>query len=234
VTKWKLMPVEPTQEMLRAGATRYTAYRVDAGSAMFYAYAAMLEAAPQPPKSEPIAYIEHHKGGDNLVWDNPGGEYSALYSAPPAPSVHVSPMENIALDEWLDKTEWVQKEINTFPVSSLGMHRADVMRIEIERLREMLAAPPAPSVPDCLPVAWLHIPHDHLKDRVRPLASTVKYSEPAVYAEILPCYAIPTAPQPTKLIDERINQLACAALNSEGGFVAFARAIEREILGEKA
>lgn len=39
------------------------------------------------------------------------------------------------------------------------------------------------------------------------------------------------APQPEPLSDERINQLACAALNSEGGFVAFARAIEREILG---
>ena len=50
MTKWKLVPVEPTPEMLRAGATRYTAYRVDAGSAMFYAYAAMLEAAPLPPK----------------------------------------------------------------------------------------------------------------------------------------------------------------------------------------
>jgi hypothetical protein len=57
-------------------------------------------------------------------------------------------MENIALNQWLDKTEWVQKELNTFPVSSLGMHRADVMRLEIDRLREMLAAPPAPSVPD--------------------------------------------------------------------------------------
>ena len=71
----------------------------------------------------------------------------AYYTAPPAPSVPVGTMENIALDEWLDKTEWVQKEINTFPVSSLGMHRADVMRLEIERLREMLAAP-APNVPD--------------------------------------------------------------------------------------
>jgi hypothetical protein len=54
-------------------------------------------------------------------------------------------MENIALNEWLDKTEWVQKELNTFPVSSLGMHRADVMRLEIERLREMLAAAPTPA-----------------------------------------------------------------------------------------
>lgn len=29
-----------------------------------------------------VAYIEHHKGGDNLVWDNPGGKKSALYAHP--------------------------------------------------------------------------------------------------------------------------------------------------------
>jgi hypothetical protein len=36
------------------------------------------------PVPQPVAYIEHHKGGDNLVWDNPGGKYSVLYSAPQA------------------------------------------------------------------------------------------------------------------------------------------------------
>lgn len=86
----------------------------------------------------------------------------ALYAAPPtknqserhlemvnapAPSVPVKPMENIALNEWLDKTEWVQKELNTFPVSSLGMHRADVMRLEIDRLRKLLSAAPTPAEP---------------------------------------------------------------------------------------
>lgn len=50
-------------------------------------YCGQLSAAPTPaeapaPKSESIAYIEHHKGGDNLVWDNPGGKYSVLYTAP--------------------------------------------------------------------------------------------------------------------------------------------------------
>lgn len=25
-----------------------------------------------------VAYIEHHKGGDNLVWDHPGGKCSSL------------------------------------------------------------------------------------------------------------------------------------------------------------
>ena len=38
------------------------------------------------PGPEPVAYIEHHKGGDNLVWDNPGGKYSVLYTVPPAQS----------------------------------------------------------------------------------------------------------------------------------------------------
>ncbi|MDW3684865.1 hypothetical protein RA280_24555 [Cupriavidus sp. CV2] len=36
--------------------------------------------------SEPDAYIEHHKGGDNLVWEDPGGKRTALYRAAPQPS----------------------------------------------------------------------------------------------------------------------------------------------------
>jgi hypothetical protein len=40
-----------------------------------------------------------------------------------------------AFDEWIEKTNWVQEQINTFPLSTLGKHRADVMRNEIERLR---------------------------------------------------------------------------------------------------
>jgi len=30
--------------------------------------------------SEPVAWVEHHKGGDNLVWDDPGGNRSPLYA----------------------------------------------------------------------------------------------------------------------------------------------------------
>jgi hypothetical protein len=40
-----------------------------------------------------------------------------------------------AYDEWSEKTDWVQEQIGTFPISALGKHRADVMREEIERLR---------------------------------------------------------------------------------------------------
>jgi hypothetical protein len=44
-------------------------------------------------------------------------------------------MENVALNEWFAKTDWVQQQESTFPLSRLGKHRADVMREEIERLR---------------------------------------------------------------------------------------------------
>lgn len=43
-----------------------------------------------------------------------------------------------AFDEWIEKTNWVQEQMSTFPVSALGKHRADVMREEIERLREAI------------------------------------------------------------------------------------------------
>lgn len=91
MTKWKLVPVEPTLEMVwkaeedspefQHGDPWYGSEPPSEGQIRAI-YRAMLEAAPQPPKSEPIAYIEHHKGGDNLVWDNPGGKYSVLYTAP--------------------------------------------------------------------------------------------------------------------------------------------------------
>lgn len=29
---------------------------------------------------EPFAYVEHHKAGDNLWFDHPGGKHSALYT----------------------------------------------------------------------------------------------------------------------------------------------------------
>jgi hypothetical protein len=38
----------------------------------------------QPAPVQPVAWIEHHKGGDNLEWDNPGGKCTALYTTPPA------------------------------------------------------------------------------------------------------------------------------------------------------
>jgi hypothetical protein len=30
---------------------------------------------------KPVAWIEHHKGGDNLVWDNPGNGATPLYTS---------------------------------------------------------------------------------------------------------------------------------------------------------
>lgn len=52
----------------------------------FYEFAkgayVLLKEIANAPEAEPVAYIEHHKGGDNLVWDNPGGKYSVLYTAP--------------------------------------------------------------------------------------------------------------------------------------------------------
>jgi hypothetical protein len=46
----------------------------------------------------------------------------------------------ICWKQWLEKTDWVQEQIDTFPPhASLGMHRADVMRLEIERLRALVA-----------------------------------------------------------------------------------------------
>jgi len=43
-----------------------------------------IKQARSAPVQEPVAWIEHHKGGDNLEWDNPGGKCTPLYTTPPA------------------------------------------------------------------------------------------------------------------------------------------------------
>jgi hypothetical protein len=41
----------------------------------------------------------------------------------------------IAFDEWIAKTDWVQEHKDSFSFNTLSMHRADVLRREIETLR---------------------------------------------------------------------------------------------------
>lgn len=62
-----------------------------------------------------------------------------------ANELHLLRQKALAFDEWLQKTDWVQEQISSFPPNSLGRHRADVMREEIERLR---AARPSPVTDD--------------------------------------------------------------------------------------
>ena len=59
-------------------------------------------------------------------------EIQAALDSPPIVDYHG------ALTVWLDKTSWVQDESSAgkLPGNYLGMHRADVMRAEIERLRK--------------------------------------------------------------------------------------------------
>ncbi|MDO8706725.1 MAG: hypothetical protein Q7J84_17485 [Sulfuricaulis sp.] len=39
---------------------------------------------PTPSLAAPVAYIEHHKGGDNLVWERSSLPCDPLYAAPPS------------------------------------------------------------------------------------------------------------------------------------------------------
>ena len=72
------------------------------------AITAIKEALAQPPvakphEQEPVAYIEHHKGGDNLEWDDPGGKRSPLYTTPPQrPWVNATTWRGLSDDEALE------------------------------------------------------------------------------------------------------------------------------------
>ena len=86
---WKLVPVEPTEKMISEGCCAQTlkdGHRYIGECAAKTAWSFMLAAAPTPPAAattvmpEPFAYVEHHKAGDNLWFDHPGGKHSALYT----------------------------------------------------------------------------------------------------------------------------------------------------------
>ena len=81
------------------------------------------ERALAAPVQEPVAWIEHHKGGDNLEWDNPGGKCTPLYTTPPAQPAPV-----------LEGRDWSLLEATQ---ESLREHMA-----EIKRLKEAQPAVP--------------------------------------------------------------------------------------------
>jgi hypothetical protein len=56
----------------------------DAKAVKAYETGQGVELVNEPyPHYEPVAWIEHHKGGDNLVWDDPSGERTPLYTTTP-------------------------------------------------------------------------------------------------------------------------------------------------------
>jgi hypothetical protein len=73
---------------------------------------------------EPVAWIEHHKGGDNLEWDNPGGKCTPLYTTPPAAAVQ-------------EGRDWSLLEATQ---ESLREHMAEIKRLKAAQ----------PAVPDAL------------------------------------------------------------------------------------
>jgi hypothetical protein len=64
----------------------------------------------------------------------------------------------------------------------------------IDALRAVLAAPEQSE-----PVAWMHIPHATISDKVRPVVSLMKYNEPDIYLEPIPLYTAAPAQTPAPL-----------------------------------
>lgn len=93
MTDYKLMPLEPTREMLAAGD-----YSLEAGCYASGIYADMLDAAPDV-QGEPVAYAVFAGNGNIRIWcadpiqvetlrQQYGEELQPLYTAPqPAPDV---------------------------------------------------------------------------------------------------------------------------------------------------
>ena len=60
---WKLVPVEPTRDMIAAAAKDESSKEHPTYASM---YAAMLAAAPQPPVSEPVAWVLRDANNRNV------------------------------------------------------------------------------------------------------------------------------------------------------------------------
>lgn len=77
--KYKLVPVEPTDEMIEAMCDTASAYRVD----MLRAYEEALHVAPQP-RAEPVASLMTNiQSGDvEVVWSDDGFNRELWHEAP--------------------------------------------------------------------------------------------------------------------------------------------------------
>jgi hypothetical protein len=71
-------------------------------------------------KQEPVAWIEHHKGGDNLEWQNPGGKCSPLYTHPPK-------------REWVGLTDEEMHECWDSHLTPLGMKHARMIEAKLKQ-----------------------------------------------------------------------------------------------------
>lgn len=95
-TKWKLVPIEPTEEMIQAGINMPCADTgddsVDQPQDYINVYSAMINAAPVAERQEPIAYMRNEVTPNNLVKCTltcPGA--FGVYRMPPAPVAVVLP-----------------------------------------------------------------------------------------------------------------------------------------------
>jgi hypothetical protein len=172
--------------------------------------------AAQPAVQEPVAWIEHHKGGDNLEWDNPGGKCTPLYTTPPAqPAVQ----EPVAL---LNGIKRYEPEI----------FREDRIRMELDQSGEwvkyvdvelLITAPPAAQPAPVQPV-WIQ--PDHLqKAQKAPFLCRV---EPHKRDDFVPLYTTPPAAQRqwVGLTDAEVMHTMSGDWTSQ---FYFARAIEAKL-----
>lgn len=82
--------------------------------------------------------------GDVGLFEKPSGAIECAMQAEIDELRAYSSLIDACLKEWLDKTEWVQKECNEGKHDFLGMHRADSMKALVNELRAQLEALQAP------------------------------------------------------------------------------------------
>jgi hypothetical protein len=99
-----------------------------------------VQPADVQPVQEPVAWIEHHKGGDNLEWDNPGGKCTPLYTTPPA--AQPAPVQ--------EPVAWGIIASNTGRICQVELDADEIEGHNPKHIVPLYTTPPAPAVPDAL------------------------------------------------------------------------------------
>jgi len=96
MTNWKLVPIEPTPEMIEAAKDNRSSQPQGTlpGSAMRQMFEAMLSAAPTPPEVEPVAEIVSEELGQPFNASQIRAHFykeippvgTKLYTSPPSPA----------------------------------------------------------------------------------------------------------------------------------------------------
>ncbi|WP_244128041.1 hypothetical protein [Burkholderia gladioli] len=238
---WKLVPIEPTDEMVEAGHAEYEraliGNRKDIGAAFLRRWAAMLDAAPATPVAQPRAHdglTEQFIDETARLANDAPGIREAVESALQSCSAQIVPVaaQAVAADgEAQDDIEGIARAAGCTNVDLIGDRAKAIERLTAFAVRVRAAVSPATATFETvtMPHKWDETGERCVrcgdKDRMGTTCTKIKPQAPATAGE-----------RAARLDDADIDTIAESMPGGLGSFMKqwgwrqFARAIEDEVL----